>query len=97
MKTLLLSAVLILPAAAFAETVWCGTGPNGGTANGTVACMVENAQLICDRTAQGTSPVGRTFTRQGQSVHTADGVTSQFSTTTGAGRTFSTDRVRTRR
>jgi hypothetical protein len=81
---------------ALAETTWTRTGPNGGTAQGQVACNVAQGTTTCTGASTYTSPEGRVSTRRSTRIGTPDQVTMTATGTGPRGKTVTTTRIRSR-
>jgi hypothetical protein len=90
MKTILLTAAFAaLVSPAFAQTTWSGTGPRGGTVQGSGSCAAGSGALNCQRSTTYTNPYGQSATRNTARVTDSTGTTRTFQTTGPRGRTAS--------
>jgi hypothetical protein len=90
----LVLSLAALPAAA--ETAWSRTGPNGGSAAGSVACTAGDGAVTCDRSGSFVGPQGHVATREATRVTTRDGTTVSLRSTGPFGRVTLTERSRSR-
>jgi hypothetical protein len=97
-RSLILSALLLGPAAAMAEGGYSGTftGADGGTATYSGNCVAGEEQISCSRSSLLTGPNGKTATRELDRIWTRDKVSTKVVTTGEGGRSVTSTRERLR-